>query len=511
MTFESILFNRIFDNATEVTSETPDFFNDLNLNQIIDAVPADKQNYNLKPFFYTPLHDENTVRYRQETMRELENDTLMQNIKSFAKRMVITRQYLALVEKIDFKNFREGWFLEAAEEYCEAVTALAHDLNHVKLKSHGFMAFRNYMKTYTGSDRFTSLLVETKRLKEELSTIRYSVIINGLTVRVCKYKEETDYTVEVEQMFEKFKHGAVKDYLAKLYEGSVTNHVEAQILDGVARLNPEIFAMLDNFYSEHGYFIEETISIFDREIQFYVAYLDYISVFKRAGLKFCYPQVSGISKEIYDYEGFDLALANKLAVETSPVVCNDFYLKDKERIFVVSGPNQGGKTTFARMFGQLHYLASLGCPVPGQEAQLFLFDKFFTHFEKVENIKDLRGKLADDLFRIHDILNQATPNSIVIINEILTSTTLKDAIFLSKEVMVRLNRLDVLGVWVTFIEELASFSEKTVSMSSTIVPKNPALRTFKIIRKPTDGLSYAVAIAEKYHVTYKSLKERIKL
>jgi DNA mismatch repair ATPase MutS len=303
------------------------------------------------------------------------------------------------------------------------------------LRSRGFLALREYLTTYIASGGFTALLADTQKLKAELDGITYRLHIEGPRIRASLYDSETDYSDDVAQTFEKFRQGAVDEYRFSVSSWEDMNHVEAAILDLVARLYPATFGSLDQYSERHREYLDDVIVRFDREVQFYIAYFEHIERFRPAGLGFCYPTVTDRSKAVRGRAVFDLALAALLVNEKTPVVTNDFYMRGPERILVVSGPNQGGKTTFARTVGQLHHLASLGCPVPGANATLFLVDRIFSHFEREEELQSLSGKLEADLQRIHSILERATPDSLLIMNETFGSTTLQDALFLNREVM----------------------------------------------------------------------------
>lgn len=506
----SILYSKSKEAMADGGESEPNCFHDLLLEQVFSSINKDRNDYQLLPFFYDHLHDADEIRFRYEVWRDLENPTLITSIRTFASQMREVHQRLAWSAKSSFVQHRRALHLDAAHRYCNAVGSLARALEETKINSGALVGFRESLSAYTSSSPFEQLSNATRLLKDQLSQVRYCINLKGLHVRVVKYEGEEDYGAEIIKTFERFQQSTVKDYRRSISEWPNMNHVEAMIVDRVALLFSDLFSSIESFCEQESDFLNQTVTLFEREIQFYLSYLDFIAPLKAQGLSFCIPEILETSKEISAVETFDLALAHKLELQRMVVVRNDLHLEGIERIIVVSGPNQGGKTTFARTFGQIHYLASIGCLVPGQRAQLYLYDELYTHFGKEEDPTYQSGKLEEDLIRIRAVLNQATSNSIIIMNEIFASTTALDALGLGLKVIDKIQNLDALCVVVTFIDELSRIGPWVVSMTSTINPTNPADRTFKIVRQPADGLAYALAIAQKYQLTYDDIRGRLK-
>ena len=507
--FKSLLFTGA--TTDSVVEDGHSFAHDLNLDQIVATIAGRGEECDLiAELLYRHLDDVDTVRYRQEVFRDLEDESLFAQMRQFADAMSQVRNHIGQLTKMQSQYQREGWFLDAASIYCDAVRSLDEALRRAPLGSRALGAFRGFLATYVGSAAFATLVDDTNSRKEALGRLRYCSQDSGWTGRRQPLRGSS--------RLQRRGPGNVRALRAGRSKG-LSRQLPILARNRTTSVPRSCNSSRDSFLRNSARWMTTAASTPSSSTRPSDASSVSSGSFSRIwstshpcvqrDFSFCYAELTATSKAIFATDTFDLALARKLVAGGKPIVRNDFHMEGPERIFVVSGPNQGGKTTFARMFGQLHHLAGVGCPVPGSAASLFLFDRLFVHFERKEDLTNMRGKLEDDLVRIREILQAATSKSIVIMNEIFTSTTLSDARFLGEKVMQKVIELDVLCVYVTFVDELTSLGDSVVSMISTIVPENPVERTYKVVRGPADGLAYALSIAEKHNVTYDRLRARI--
>ncbi len=474
------------------------------------SIVAGHEEYDLEQFFHTALTDTAAITYRHEVFRDVQMEEVRSAVDEFAAGMHEMRTHLARARKRYYPREQQAWFLMAVRVFAVATTRLSDNLTVLSLRSSGLRRFRDYLADYLQGPEFSTLRGDLDNVERALSGIRYCLIIKGDRITVRRYDGESDYSTEVERTFEKFKQGEVREHHLRNTAGwGVEPRRSARTGSSRPTTSPPRVRRTEPVLSAQPWIPRPG----HRRLRPRDPVLPRLSrlprpVRTRRPAVLLPPHVTDRSHEVSAFDTFDIALAERLVPERA-VVCNDFALTGRERVIVVSGPNQGGKTTFARTFGQMHYLGRLGCLVPGHRARLHLYDHLFTHFEREEVITNLSGKLQDELERIHDILDQATSESIVIMNETFTSTTVKDARLLGGAVLNRIIDRGMLGVYVTFVDELSRLNEATVSMVAAVdPPDDPAHRTFTLVRQRADGLAYALTLAEKYRLTYQQVKER---
>ena len=276
--FTSLLSPEQTDRLPGTDTAGEDFISDLNLDQIIEAISADRDERELiTRVLYRQVRDIDTLQYRHEVFRDLEAPGLLAVISRFGEQMRQVRSHLRQLPGMRSSEQRQGWFLDATTIYCTAVRTLACELADRSIQSRGLQSFRDCLARYATSPAFERLDADTAERKKDLARVMYLVRIRGPRVEVSRYDGEPDYSAEVEDAFARFQQGEVSDYRLQYRTWPAMTHVGEQILTLVARLFREEFAALAEFCRQHAGFADAVIDQFDRELQFYLAYLNYVA------------------------------------------------------------------------------------------------------------------------------------------------------------------------------------------------------------------------------------------
>lgn len=505
------MFSILFKETRNLNTGELPFFDDLNLKPVINEICKNVKSDYLRQVFSTMLQTDEEIKYRLDVFKDLENEQLRIKIASFANRLYSIVESYKVLKGIEKPNYADKvTLLDNIRLYIDILMEVKTNLELLSFSSLAIRKLEKYVDDLFESGEFKKLQTNLQVLDSLINKINFNMFLNEGYIYVTKPdSRKSNFSNEIKAVVSNLIDDDASTDI-KVLDKSLSVNVKKNMLTILAVMYKEQFEFLNSFFDNFIDYIPQDLLLFPQEFFFYTAYLAFMDKIKTLGLSFCIPSVSTSNKNMDVVDTYDLALAHSFLYMGDTIIPNSFYLKGKERTFIISGPNQGGKTTFARMFGQLTYLASLGVPVPGSSAMLYAPDQIFTHFEVEETIIKASGKLNEELVRLKEILDSATSRSVIILNEIFASTSIADGVELGKLLLNKVKEKDMVCVFVTFLDDLSRLNDTIVSIVSTVIPEHPEVRTLKIVRKEADGLAYADAIAKKYNLDYSNVKRRLK-
>lgn len=542
---------------------TKETINDLSVDFLCDALTKEPYERNsIKNLLINITDDEEVIKYRGDVFDDfLRYPQLRSDLTDLLEKLNDLRE----IERFQKDSEASSLWqmvnrLREMDGYVDCITRIKTTLESIDVKSEGLLQLKKSVQTIYNGSGFPNLkkdIQETLAKAQTLKSITLGVNLDSLlrpkNVGVISLNDKEFTDSGILKRFMKFANHESELHSGNDVSGFVSFHpanpsnaklgfgkvvtgaqqdvnqvfrseltgadplsdaLKKVVTDILRRTVSDIKSMLNKYININGY---SFVSLMP-EIIFYVRFAELCDKIKQKGMPICKAEV--VSKEerdchISDIYNLKLAIKN-VEGDNIDIVTNEFDFDDDKRIYILTGPNRGGKTTITQAVGLAFLLAQNGIYVPASKMEFSPCDNIFTHFPADENDTVDLGRLGEESKRLSEIFKVATKYSLILLNESLATTNVAEGLYIAKDVVKAMRYLGVRSVFNTHMHDLArgldevnSSTEGDSMVESMVTGVDGGKRSFKVFIAPPQGVSYARDIAEKYGVTFDKIKAEI--
>lgn len=408
--------------------------------------------------------------------------------------------------------------------------------NKEKIKSLGIKKMMSFFEEQFNDKKFISLKKHLETLKDSIRKgIRSVTVVINLDERMVPVSAGiVDYSDEPyilkPSFFDKILyHGAnfSSDKLLKniknkyndseVYKEKIINTADENLFKELNFITDKYIELINKVLSDYQKIGFKDMYHLNYQLEFYMGAVRLIQLCNSSGLHMCRPNYLPLSDRSCEINGlFDPVYFSKCRIwnvknkEKRTVVTNNIKFDDEGRMYILTGANNGGKTTFARAIGICQILAQAGLYVPAQECNISLCDYVFTHFPKEEQLGIDASKFTSEIKDFKIISEKITENSILLMNESIQSTTPNECVQVAKELLNVFCIIGVRGIFVTHLIDIADYidsinankyNNSKISSLVMTVDESTGQRLYKISKELPNKTSHSINILSKYGIS----------
>jgi len=489
--------DRDMDLSGELPPNAADLTQDLALNALFEAMAqGDKFLFEVvRRVVLSSLHEDDTISYRQEILKDC------------LKHPDVVRQIYSIpLEFLERKHSRWLWvssrhsspasILSSARELLAASLDLLRRLQQIAEEYAGAFESRGFRRFFA--------MIQQELCDEYLTTVERHIealqFPRGvlLSAQVGRGNEGANYMLckpndagqnWIRRVF------ASKSYVYSLHP---RDDAGARVL---GELRDRGIARAANATAQAADHIESFLNVLRWELAFYLGCMNLYEQLEQLGEPLTFPPPVLADERRFSCMGlYDISLALTMKQK---VVGNDVAADGKELV-IITGPNQGGKTTFLRSIGLAQLMLQAGMFVPAESFSANLCSGLFTHFKREEDKTMKRGQFEEELKRMSVIVDLVRPTGLILLNESFASTNEREGSEIARQIVSALLERGIRVFYVTHLYELASSfrEEKKGNVLFLRAERLPdGRRTFKVREGDPLETSYGVDLYGRIFAT----------